>query len=157
MDLEIDVTTAEFAAPPLTESDYQIPVPATLETEGTLAPRLRQHQCPGTTTKTQLSTSPRRTAWPLPQRHWRRRQVFDWIGARHRSPSKASQPQFTCGVDGTAFVNFTESGYTYRTFDITDIVIRMQRRPLWPSHATQILERFMAGRRTRSVSGSSAL
>ncbi len=44
---EIDVTTAEFAAPALDESDYQsIPVPATLETEGLWRPAYVNIQMP---------------------------------------------------------------------------------------------------------------
>ena len=61
---EIDVTTAEFAAPALDESDYQsIPVPATLETEGLWRPAYVNIQMPwdGPMKTLKLLTSPRRT------------------------------------------------------------------------------------------------
>ena len=67
---EIDVTTAEFAAPALDESDYQsIPVPATLKLEGLRRPAYVNIQMPWTATKPRSSSHPRRTHVALYRKH----------------------------------------------------------------------------------------
>lgn len=123
---EIDVTTAEFAAPALDESDYQsIPVPATLETEGLWRPAYVNIQMPWDGHENpEAPHIPEKNHVALYRKH------FTLEGDLKKMLSESGR--ITLAFEGFAtaiyvwvdgiFVGYAEDGYTTTSFDITDIV-----------------------------------